>query len=410
MNVLVLAGGNDQIWLLQLLGERGFRTILADYNEKPIAAPYATVHYKVSTLDLDSIIQLAKVEKVKFILTVCTDQALLIAAQASEILGLYFPLRYLMARNLTNKRWMKGVLVQHGIPTSPYKILTDLDNILLEDLKYPLVIKPVDSNSSKGVMRIDSGKDLVDGFMHAASYSRSNEVIIEEFVCGVELSIDAFVSRGEAKILLISKSEKLNDNNRTDFPIHRSVAPFIISEKQQSELQDIVQNIASAFELVNTPLLVQCIVNDDGIYVVELSARTGGGSKHHLIKAITGFDVIEGFLDVILKGDVSQKIEQMSFEKKFLMEYIYTQPGIFNKVEGLEPLLINGIIDSFYLYKTKGMKITGSSNSGDRIAGVLFSGISREEINKKILQFDRSIRVLDMKGFDLMVHGILPWS
>lgn len=409
MNVLVLAGGNDQIRLLQLLGENGFRTILADYNENPIAAPYAAVHYKVSTLDLDSIIRLAKKENVKYILTVCTDQALLIAAQASEILGLFFPLDYAMARNLTNKRWMKDVLVHHKIPTSPYIICNNKNEILVESLRYPLVVKPVDSNSSKGVIRVESEKNLLEGFIYASQFSRSNEVIIEEFVKGEELSIDAFVFKGKAKIILISKSEKLMDNNRSDFPIHRSIAPFLVTNKQRLELQDIVQNIATAFGLRETPLLVQCIITDNEISVLELSARTGGGSKHYLIKAITGFDVIQGYLDTILKKEISQKTREFDSDKKYLMEYIYTQPGMFNRLEGFESLMLNGTIDAFYQYKTTGMEIFGASNSGDRVAGVLFSGNSSIDINKKIIEFDNSVQVLDVSGSDIMLHGILPF-
>ena len=88
MKALVLAGGLPQIALINDLKQRGFFTILADYNENPVAKDYADKFYQVSTLDVDAITRIAKEEKVDFLITVCTDQALLTVAKVSETLEL----------------------------------------------------------------------------------------------------------------------------------------------------------------------------------------------------------------------------------------------------------------------------------------------------------------------------------
>lgn len=49
MKILVLAGGFDQIALIQELKKRGHSVILADYYENPPAKPYADEHFQVST-------------------------------------------------------------------------------------------------------------------------------------------------------------------------------------------------------------------------------------------------------------------------------------------------------------------------------------------------------------------------
>ena len=88
MKALVLAGGFPQIALLQELNRRGIETVLADYYEEPVAKPYADRFYRVSTLDVDGIEAVAKKEAVDFLITACTDQALLTVAKVSEALGL----------------------------------------------------------------------------------------------------------------------------------------------------------------------------------------------------------------------------------------------------------------------------------------------------------------------------------
>ena len=74
---LVLAGGFPQIALLEELKKRGYVTVLADWNEEPVAKKHADIFYKESTLDVAKITEIARMEQVDFLITACTDQALL---------------------------------------------------------------------------------------------------------------------------------------------------------------------------------------------------------------------------------------------------------------------------------------------------------------------------------------------
>ena len=84
MKALVLAAGFPQIDLVNKLKDRGIETIAADYYIHPVARDYADRFYRISTLDVDEIRKLAVDEKVDFIITVCTDQALLTMSMVSE--------------------------------------------------------------------------------------------------------------------------------------------------------------------------------------------------------------------------------------------------------------------------------------------------------------------------------------
>ena len=88
MKVLVLAGGYDQIGLIEELKSRGHYVLLADYFENPPAKKTADKHYQISTLDEDAVKEVALKEQVDLITTACTDQALLTVAKVSEELGL----------------------------------------------------------------------------------------------------------------------------------------------------------------------------------------------------------------------------------------------------------------------------------------------------------------------------------
>ena len=88
MKILVLAGGSDQIALINELKYRGHEVVLVDYFENPPAKPYADKHIVASTLDVEAVKQVAYDENVSLVCTACTDQALLTVANVAEQLKL----------------------------------------------------------------------------------------------------------------------------------------------------------------------------------------------------------------------------------------------------------------------------------------------------------------------------------
>ena len=206
MKAVVLAGGFDQIALIRELKERGAKVILVDYLEKPPAKPYADVHYPISTLNIEDVRRVVFDEKPDLITTACTDQALLTAAKLSEEFQLPCYISYETARNVTNKTYMKKMMQQAGIPTAEFRIVHDaaMDDAL--GFQYPIVVKPADCNSSKGVRKVDSMENYVPAVAEALKLSRTGSAVVEEFIFGKEISVDAFVRNGKAEILLMTET------------------------------------------------------------------------------------------------------------------------------------------------------------------------------------------------------------
>lgn len=402
MKILVLAGGSDQIALINELRARGHETILVDYFDNPPAKYYANKHIVASTLDTDIVEQIAIEEKVDLICTACTDQALLTVAKVSEELGLPCYISYQTGLNVTNKSYMKKVLKQNNIPTANYIILNSTDTTLIKDFKYPLVVKPVDCNSSKGVKRIDNPDELPEYLDEAIRFSRTKTAIVEEFKIGKEISADFYIEHGIAKYLSATNSFKIP--NRKSFTILGSAYP-VVDDKQKDKLTEIATNIAKAFDLDNCPLLVQLIANEEEINVIEFSARMGGGSKYKLIELLSGVNIMSKYVDRIL-GDYPSVTPTHQIRHCKLI-YTYCKSGIIDHVEGFEELKTKGLIDEYFIYKAKGMEITHSETSGDRSAGYIVTADSEEELDAKIRDIDKHIKVIDVNGVDILIHNLV---
>lgn len=402
---MVIAGGVPQMELLRQLKERKIETVLLDGNENCLARAIPDKFYKVNIFNIEDVKKIAVDEKVDFIITVCADQVLLVVAEVSEMLGLPCYIGYKQAQDVSDKIRMKKIFKENKIPTTKYLELESLDMNEIAKLNYPLVVKPVDAYSSKGVRKAETEKELIAYYNEAKKISRSGGVIVEEFFEGEEISVDAFVLNGKAHILSITNSEKVKDKDR--FVIFRGRYPAAIPDTIRNQIEDVAQKIADSFGLVNSPLLVQLLHNNENISVLEFCARTGGNMKWLLIKNSCGVDVITATIDITL-GLVPDITPKEVNNNVVVNDFIYCKPGVFDHFEGFDELVEKGIINEFHPVRTKGTEMHGVTSSSDRIAGMNIIADSVDEYNKKLRIILDHIAVIDTEGNDMTRRDLLP--
>lgn len=404
----VLAGGNDQIELIKGLKKRfpDCEVILLDMNPKVRAREFADRMLVISTMDFDKVLEAAKEENIDLILSACGDQPLRTMAYISEKLNLPCYLTYELAQNLTNKKLMKRLMAEGGIPTSSF-ISTNLnEEIDLSKLRFPIVIKPADNNGSKGVRKVVNREQFNEAIAEAKRFSICGDIIFEEFNDGQEYSIEAFINDGEPVILFASKNHKIKD--RDTFTICCNEYVSELPEKLENAIKEVIVKIGNTFKIDNVPLLIQLIEKDNELSVVEFSARTGGGSKLFFMREMCDVDVIEILLDITFgkKPDINPNFSK----EKAIINYVYANPGVFTSIENIKGLAEKGFITASYQYKPFGSEILSSNYSSDRPIGFLIKAPTKEELITKVDYVNKNIRILDEKGNDIMRHDLFKFE
>lgn len=402
---IVLGGTHDHITLIDILKQTGYYVLLIDYNDNPPARQYADEYCQESTLDKEKVLKIATDRKATLVIATCIDQALLTSSYVSEKLGLPCHITYEQALSLTNKAYMKKVFIENNIPTSQYIITTpgvDYSDAV-KSFEFPLVVKPADSNSSKGIKKVMAADDLPDAVAEAFTHTRSQKVVIEEFVHGKELSVDVAIVEGEAHVILITENVK-NKNNKDTFTIIQNTFTAGVFNKYKEAIAVIAKNIAMAFNIKNGPLLIQLLANENKISVIEFSSRIGGGSKHFLIKKLSGFDMLDYFIRVVL---CNQTGIATNYDYAYAaINYIYCNPGKIARFEGFDNLQDAGVIAQYFYYKTEGMSISNAISSADRPAGYMVVSDSLEEINDKMAKANQFLKIYDDNQDDIIIHAM----
>ena len=401
---IVLGGTEDHILLIENLKSRGYKTILCDYLDNPPAKSFADLFIRESILDYEKILEISKKYKADLVLTVCIDQAIPVMAAVSKVLNLPCYLTVSQSIAFTNKALMKRKMIEADIPCASFQIVNirDLDNLPIDNFNYPLIMKPSDTNSSKGVIRINGPEQFINSFGYVASFSRSGDLVVEEYMIGKEYSLDFILINGSP--ILISHSQLRKSSMLMDrFIINRCTMPSDLSTTALNSIYDFACKISEFYQYINGPLLIQVIVNQDDVKVIEFSCRVGGGSKHHLIAYYTGFDIINYHVDLVLGKKINQILinENNDFYGCY---YIYSQKGLIQSYQGLDECRDRGDILDFYIYKMPGTKIEGSDSSAHRPFGFILKRSSRNDIEMSMTNTLKKIHIWGDDGTDLIIR------
>jgi biotin carboxylase len=151
------------------------------------------------------------------------------------------------------------------------------------------MVKPVDSSGSKGVALVDPGDErgFEEAVQHARSFSRANQVCVEEFLPGEEVGGDAVVMDGSVSFL------QCTHKRRRGFLVSGHALPPSITVHQQQNVARAVNSLCQAAGYANGVINFDVMVDGEQATVIEMSPRTGGNGIPALLATVTGVDTIQ---------------------------------------------------------------------------------------------------------------------
>ena len=222
------------------------------------------------------------------------DGSTLVAAAAAERLGLAHNPPDAVRRS-RDKAQTRAALAAAGLATpnfATHSALLDAEALaaLAAAARYPCVLKPLDRSGSQGVIRADNPADLVAAFGRIArilgcdvdapgSASAGDgpqpRVLIEDFIPGVEVAVEGLLRGGELEVLAIF--DKPDSPDGPFFEETLLVTPSRLGPDRQSSVEAAVARATRALGLREGPVHAEARLNDEGIWLLEVAARSIGG-------------------------------------------------------------------------------------------------------------------------------------
>lgn len=394
MKKIMMLGGNAfQLTATKRAKELGYYVISVDYIPDNPAHKYADEYHNISTIDKDAVLTLAKQLKIDGILSFASDVSAPTAAYVSEAMGL--PTNpYNAVVTLTHKDAFRKFMVDNGLQNCTAKSFSSAEEgkAFFNSLDLPLIIKPVDSSGSKGVVKVSDRSQYEAAYAEAESYSISKHVIIENFIqkYGYQIDGDGFVKDG--KIIFFEVMDQHNDPSAPYVPIGLS-RPSIQDPIIQKKARDLVQKIYDLLGIQFGAFNFEYITDKNGeVYLLEIGPRNGGNFIPDTIKHATGIDMITASIKACVGDNYDdcfiQKDNKIatSFVVHSLKGGKYAGLDIANEIK-------DHIIESRMFVKT-GDKIRKFHNGGDTIGIMCLEFDTVESMNYYMDNMNDYIKVL----------------
>lgn len=210
------------------------------------------------------------------------DSGSLLAAAASQALGLSHN-RPEAAAAARDKHLMRQVLAAAGMPSPRFQLFNTADDpeLIAATMSYPVVVKPLNLNGSRGVMRADKPEQLVASIarlrpiIQPAGNARPRPFLIETYIPGSEVSLEGLLSNGELQVLaLFDKPDPLEG---PFFEETIYVTPSRLPAEKQAAIKQTVARAAAALGLSTGPVHAELRLNEHGPWIVEVAGRSIGG-------------------------------------------------------------------------------------------------------------------------------------
>ncbi|SFM99585.1 carbamoyl-phosphate synthase large subunit [Algoriella xinjiangensis] len=275
---------------------------------KAICKEYVDEFYDVSVLDKEQILKICKEHNIDGITTIATDICIPTIAFVAESLNLLGNNSYECSLLTTNKAMMRDCFKQNEIASPQSIVIRDINNFNLSNLNFPLIVKPSDRSGSLGVVKVSNIEQSTKAIEEALEYSFSKTCVVEEFIKGLEVSVETISWKGSNNIITITDKEVTDEPYFVELAHHQpSALPLDIQDK----IIDISHKILKATKVENGASHIELKITSKGeVYPIEIGSRMGGdfiGSN--LVELSTGFDFLKAVIDVALNQYKPKEIE-----------------------------------------------------------------------------------------------------
>lgn len=294
--VLVIGAGINQVPIIKKLKENGYYVISVTPNgDYPGIALSDEVYYE-NILNKEKILFFARNIDIVGVVSDLSDIATPTVAYVSEKLGLP-SFGYNNSLIFTDKSKMRLLYKKLELPcveSITTNSIEEAKRFIREIIGYPIIIKPVDSYSSRGVFRIYDEKELNENFSVSLKCSLSKKVIIERLIEGKQFFSQGFVKNGKLNLFAFSNRDYFNID-KLCIP-YDNIFPAQIKEPLKNKMIDyfdkIINHLRPDFGIVWAEWILDDISEE--LYIIEMAIRGAGADvTTDIIPLAYGIDLEE---------------------------------------------------------------------------------------------------------------------
>ncbi|VAW96825.1 hypothetical protein MNBD_GAMMA22-1222 [hydrothermal vent metagenome] len=393
--------------------QKGIDVLIASEGQHSVVSAYSEgLHIKFDEPELAIEKMIAQASVRAFDAIIGTDDSTTeLAAKVSRALGLAHnnPKSVQIAKR---KDLARNCLLNAGVKIPKFCVVDINLNILAQTstVKFPVVVKPIGLSGSLGVIRADNDDELLtvcariekiilrDTKLTPENYQY---LIVEEFVSGDEIAVEGILVKQKFKLLSIF--DKPDPLNGPYFEETYYITPSKLDLEQQAKLIKTLQSACTAYGLIEGPIHAECRINNSGIWVIEIAARTIGGLCGRLLtfgigmsleQLVLSHAIGENIPSIDINSNTSLDDNKLNENASGVLMIPIPQHGILKRVEGLLAAQKIPLIDDISIQIQEGYEVTPLPESSSYLGFIFASGGTTSQVEQALRDAHNSLKII----------------
>ncbi len=302
------------------------------------------------------------------------DHGVELASLLSEKLGLRAnPVE--AVRNTRDKLAFRKLLGNHGFNCPRFEpVQAESAPRLARSLKYPVVVKARRLCASRGVIRADDEASFLRAVSRVERIQRAADrdaaqlgMIAEDFVPGAEYALEGLLEHNRLRVLALFDKPDPLDGPYFEETLY--VTPSRLAPEIQALLAGEVERACLAAGLCSGPVHAEARVNERGVWILEIAARSIGGLCGRVLRHTLGMPLEE----LILRHSIGLPVAaSASAQAAGVMMIPVPREGIFHGSSGREEALAVPGVNEVRITAHPG-QIVAPPPEGSAYLGFIFS-------------------------------------
>ena len=380
--ILVFGAGDHHQMLIRACKNLGYFTIVTDPQEKTLFGHLADKFVVLAPDDYDGHRRLIREEGIEGLATCAMETPLMMMAKLAEEFGLIFPSSEVIL-HARNKYLMKQRFLEHGVPCARgirVRSREELEEIDFSHWAFPLIIKPVDAYSSRGVFRALNKEELFAYYPETRKFSSGGDVLVEEFLEGPEVSVESITFQGKTTVIQIT------DHIITPYP--RTVElehyqPSYLPDSVHRQIKEVVIKAHQAIGIDNSGSHAELKITAQGPKMLEIASRLGSDHMSSYLPLLsTGVDMNQAIAQVAMGEAPDLEVKHRQFSG---IRYYTWEPGKrVKKTFPIDQLLRNPLVTHAALKVQEGDILPEITESSKRHAYFITCGDTKDQLLQRM--------------------------
>ena len=378
--LMIISAGWEQLSLIKAARDMGHHIIATHTDPKAEGFAHVSQTHLADPRDLPQLLEIAVAEAIDGVISDQCDYSYFASAYIAEKLSKPGP-GLTTANWIANKGRVRCRLQQcNDIRQPGFAVCVNYQMAMAatEAFGLPVVVKPVDNRGSIGVLKVEDQAQLKDAFFYALGQSRAREVLVEEYIQGIEVAVDGYCLKDDGHRILSIASKEHAPNGLFDNEI---VTPARIAPQVLTKLKTVTPKVVAALELGFGATHIEFMVTaDEDAYLMEAHNRGGGIHISDKVNPlVSGIDTPKCLVQDSL-GLPNDHIHRPDTKAHTMIRFITLPPGKLMDARLKNPESLGDRLVAFKIYAPMGSELAPIKDCATRHGFITVCGDSEQEL------------------------------